>query len=279
MRQLRPKNRRKCIQESSIDSLTGRVRGVCRAPTSPEGLNRMHAIRYRLSRHVYLSVAARYCVFLDALRDRYLAVNREEFAALGPWLEGWIGLRGDNDSYASPCTRSEGLAADLCRQGILTTAECGGKPVVAQTIIPATKSATADRGRLRASEWLRHSIQFVSATARTRRQFKTQSFETIMRELSSRRERAGDALDVDIQYERQLVLIFDVCRVYYSRPFVCLFDSVCLFNFVSRYGFYPALVFGVIAEPFRAHCWLQEGDTVLNDSVERVLAYTPILCI
>jgi hypothetical protein len=35
----------------------------------------------------------------------------------------------------------------------------------------------------------------------------------------------------------------------------------------------------VKASPFGAHCWLQEGDLILNDSVERVGAYTPIMIV
>jgi hypothetical protein len=34
-----------------------------------------------------------------------------------------------------------------------------------------------------------------------------------------------------------------------------------------------------MAEPFGAHCWLQERDYLLNDAVERVGMYTPIMVI
>ena len=36
-------------------------------------------------------------------------------------------------------------------------------------------------------------------------------------------------------------------------------------------------VFAVKGAPFAAHCWIQLGDIVLNDSVENVRAYTPIM--
>jgi hypothetical protein len=239
----------------------------------------MGTIRYRLSRHSYLSVAIRYCVFLDAARDRYLAVNREEFTALGPWLEGWIGPEPDRDSAASLGPRSRQLAVELCRRGILTTSERDGKPVQMQAITPATRNAVPHFHRIGLSKRLGHGVNCLMAAARTRRQFKTDTFESIMRGVSASRARAGAALTVELQYEAYLVSVFEACRTFYSRPYICLFDSVSLLNFLARYGFFPSLVFGVIAEPFQAHCWLQDGDVVLNDAVERVTAYAPIMCI
>jgi hypothetical protein len=32
-------------------------------------------------------------------------------------------------------------------------------------------------------------------------------------------------------------------------------------------------------EPFGAHCWIQDDDTVLNDTVEVVRQYTPVLVV
>jgi hypothetical protein len=56
-----------------------------------------------------------------------------------------------------------------------------------------------------------------------------------------------------------------------------LFESLALLEFLARYNFFPQVVFGVVADPFQAHCWLQEGSTILNDDLERVGRYRPIL--
>jgi len=218
-------------------------------------------------------------VILDAAQDRYLAVRREQIEALGPWLEGWTGSAAGEDRRASPPPKVGELGAELCRKGILTSAASEGKPVRPQTIVPAAKSAEVEVSRVGNAALLRHGVRFVMAVARTRRQFMRASFETIMCDVRAGRERRAGNLEVDLRYERFLVAVFEKWRCYYSRPCVCLFDSVCLINFLAVYGCFPALIFGVNAEPFQAHCWLQERDVVLNDAVERVGAYTPIMCV
>ncbi|MCX7587287.1 lasso peptide biosynthesis B2 protein [Phenylobacterium sp. 58.2.17] len=56
----------------------------------------------------------------------------------------------------------------------------------------------------------------------------------------------------------------------------CLFRSFMLLLFLRRSGLDALWVFGVRTWPFEAHCWLQVGDVVLNDSAEHVLGYEPI---
>jgi hypothetical protein len=72
---------------------------------------------------------------------------------------------------------------------------------------------------------------------------------------------------------------FQACRPWYPRDFLCLFDSLALFQFLALQGMVVDWVFGVRAEPFEAHCWLQRDDVVLNDAVERVAGFVPILVV
>jgi hypothetical protein len=36
-------------------------------------------------------------------------------------------------------------------------------------------------------------------------------------------------------------------------------------------------VMGVSGRPFAAHCWVQVGDRVVNDTLDHVILFTPIL--
>jgi hypothetical protein len=57
----------------------------------------------------------------------------------------------------------------------------------------------------------------------------------------------------------------------------CLLRSFVLLGCLRRCGHDAHWVFGVATWPFRAHCWLQCGGTVLDDHVERVRVFHPIL--
>jgi hypothetical protein len=66
-------------------------------------------------------------------------------------------------------------------------------------------------------------------------------------------------------------------RPYYARAYLCRFDSLALIEFLFGHGCLPQWVFGVKCEPFAAHCWVQDDNYVLNDSVEYVQRFTPIM--
>lgn len=57
----------------------------------------------------------------------------------------------------------------------------------------------------------------------------------------------------------------------------CLLRSALLIAYLRRLGLRADWVFGVRLWPFMAHCWVQLDDLCLNDDVERLSAYTPIL--
>jgi hypothetical protein len=59
----------------------------------------------------------------------------------------------------------------------------------------------------------------------------------------------------------------------------CLRSSIALTHFLLDGGCCPSLVIGVRFRPFGAHAWVQTEGWVLNDTVDHVKPYTPILVI
>ncbi|WP_313802595.1 lasso peptide biosynthesis B2 protein [Sphingobium sp.] len=59
----------------------------------------------------------------------------------------------------------------------------------------------------------------------------------------------------------------------------CLSSSIAFLDVGLSRGLDAQLVFGVYSSPFSAHCWVQVGDTVLNDRIENVRTFTPILAV
>lgn len=60
---------------------------------------------------------------------------------------------------------------------------------------------------------------------------------------------------------------------------VCLKRAYQLRHFLRSQGVATDWVFGVRTWPFAAHCWLQVGDMLIADRLERVRRYTPILVV
>jgi len=59
----------------------------------------------------------------------------------------------------------------------------------------------------------------------------------------------------------------------------CLPRSIALALGLAAHCVRAHVVIGVRIAPFGAHCWVQAGNEILNESVEEVLLYTPILAI
>jgi hypothetical protein len=77
-------------------------------------------------------------------------------------------------------------------------------------------------------------------------------------------------------------LLKQVRRFHAWTPFLpapgkCLIRSFLLLRLLRQEGHDAQWVFGVRTWPFRAHCWLQHGEVALDDHLERLVAFHPIL--
>lgn len=62
-------------------------------------------------------------------------------------------------------------------------------------------------------------------------------------------------------------------------PGACLYRASFLRRFLAASGLTADWVFGVTTWPFSAHCWLQAGELLLDDDLDRVAAYTPLMVV
>jgi len=79
-------------------------------------------------------------------------------------------------------------------------------------------------------------------------------------------------------------LIESVTAVQATLPWIpfegeCLQRTFLVRCVLARRGIHPDWVFGVRTWPFVAHCWLQIGDLVIADTLDRVNRYTPIMVV
>jgi len=87
---------------------------------------------------------------------------------------------------------------------------------------------------------------------------------------------AGPA-DPDPKHIAQLTSLFARWLPWVPVQGACLYRAVFLRTLLRRAGQDATWVFGVRTWPFAAHCWLQAGDVVLDDGVDRVRSFTPIM--
>lgn len=76
---------------------------------------------------------------------------------------------------------------------------------------------------------------------------------------------------------QSVVNAFEMSSFLLGRTDRCLVRSLAMFMMLQRRGVSSRLIFGVRADPFAAHCWVERNGAVLNDVAENVRCFTPIM--
>jgi hypothetical protein len=242
---------------------------------------------YFLSPHVHLCVAGKQVVLLDLERDKYLALSHAH--PVGQWVRGWPaapeqapGTPDEDAPVAAPGAENR-LLGKMIAQRMLVTDPALGK-IAAPIVTNEAKVALVEpqlHERLRATGGQFWNLFRAHAMAKW--SLKRWPIKEVVEAARLRKKRAsaGPALvrpDLDIERVRALVAAFLYLRpLLYTAHNACLLDSLTLTRFLALYGVFPDWVFGVKTEPFYAHCWVQQGDCVCNDSPDYVGEFAPIL--
>jgi hypothetical protein len=265
-------------------------RGTSLFRTGISTIEELYALkRYLLARHVYVCLHGEHAILLDIRRDQYLALDAATSDHLTEMVTGWPARPTQPpDQLSSKGAGSiEDAVEGLLQRGVLTLDPRQGKSAIPVNA-PQPREALFSTAEL--PEDTTPAPLFVQ-TARTAALLIASGtaalwlrFSPIHRTIG-RVARAGRLATMkrrpfDEGTARQGVSLF-----YQLRPFLfsahgaCLFDSLALTLFLRRLGVFPRWIFGVRTGPFAAHCWLQHEHTVLNDSVDNVRSYTPIMLV
>lgn len=233
-----------------------------------------------LKSHIFLCRAKRHWVILDVNRDKYLCVDRAQFESLGSWIDGWQEPQAGPELAAASPSAASALANNLLSLGILSEQSPGTKEARATTYAHPTGAVDLELAASTRLAQCTHAPSFFLGCSNASRQLRRQRFESIIAAVQTRKAaQPGASRPFDFDRARPLLALFASLRLLYPRPYLCLFDSLALIHFLARFDLYPDWVFGVRADPFEAHCWVQAGSVALNDTVERVSALTPIMSI
>ena len=258
-------------------------RGAEMAPPEQPGLEGMATSSCYLSKHSFFCLADNQYVFLDLRNDAYLCLDGRHTDDLGKLLgvHQAIDIRTPGSGPHDGKGTSESAAVQvLIRKGILVQSENQGKPPVPErTIMPLTSTMDKVDGH-RTRIGAKHVWHFLSSASIASLELRSGSIERNVQKIAERK--AAQTMNSTELYSDaigDLFQIFQTLRPIYPRRYLCLFDSLALLHFLARYRQFPRWVYGVKLKPFRAHCWVQAGDVVVNDIVDNVRGYTPIMSV
>ncbi len=247
----------------------------------PAALGPGNIVRYFVARRAYICQVRRHCIILDVHNNQYLCIPLKDFAALGPLIHGW---RDNTHDVASPtrghCEDVQGLKDQLLAKGVLCESREAGRELSESPITRPISVLDVEHVSVPMTRQMLHAPSFFLACTMADRWLRQRTFESTLQSARALKARhAHHAECFDFQRARILVATFHTLRLWYPRACICLFDSLALLGFLSLHGVYPRWTFGVMADPFQAHCWLQEESVLFNDTLARVSAYTPIMMV
>lgn len=233
-----------------------------------------------LARHVYICQANDHVVFLDLRKDKYSCLGRKQSMAMQSLMTEHNGVKSllfdEATALGQGTTR---IVQGLVEQGLLVYDKASGKAAVLEHA--EVPSETLHRAEPAGAVFKGKDItRFFAAAVFASIRLQWGSMQSTVRAVERRKVTGMDRDSVTgHRLTDDLVSAFCALRPYYPREYRCLFDSLALVNFLGQYGFFPNWIFGVQLEPFNAHCWVQAGQMVLNDTVENVRKFTPIMVV
>lgn len=245
---------------------------------------------YFLAPHVHLCVAGKQVVFLDLERDQYLVLARSH--SIGKWVRGWPvaeaveQLAVGHDAWmapvasvAVPAPEDQRVLGKMAALRMLVTDPALGKVPVPAIIYEAKVALVEPELLKRPDATWGQFWSLVRAYTAAKWTLRRRPIKEVAEAVRARKERAlQSGVTLDVSRVRTLVAAFLLLRpILYTAQNACMLDSFTLVRFLALYGVFPDWVFGVKTEPFHAHCWVQQGSHVFNDSPDLVGEFAPIL--
>lgn len=218
-------------------------------------------VSYRLQDDLSFCCVDGRAIFLDTRNDRYFRLSGNMERMFIEHIEG------------ATCSPED--MAPLVERNILTDAP--PLPNAAHNSIKIASQSALESPSIHAPCGIGAIVEVLATICWTQIQLKARRLKTILDDMIDFRCRTA-ALE---RGGTELRLLNDALVFLKARKFVpiktcCLLDSLSIATFLTRRHLHTNIVFGVTSDPFSAHCWVQSGDIVLNDTIGNTRAYTVI---
>lgn len=198
-------------------------------------------------------------IVLDAPRDRYFGLTptaSRQFLAL---LNGTKRTADGNE------------AGRLIARGLLVEADEGQTSAI-PTVAAATREWVPQGKFVRPRP--RDQILALACILVTLLRLRISSFEQAIRP-----RKAGSRREPPAEPPPHLVAAFLSVISLLPGRLQCLPASLSLRAYLGLFSVPSDLVLAVTIRPFAAHCWVQIGDMLIGDTIERTSPFTPIRCV
>lgn len=219
---------------------------------------------FRLRNNLHWCNCSGRAVFLDVEADRYFCLPKASNLAFLRYA--FRGAERENDEQLKWLV-SCGILIEISTDASVQQARLIDPPTCEFNAHPATRP---------------NIVWFLEVLARetyAARQLRTKPLLRVLKSVANIRSKSPKA---PAEIDRLLKAIASASRTaaYVLREHNrCLVRALAVHSICKRNGINSRLVFGVIAHPFSAHCWVQIGSVVLVGGYEHARLFTPILVI
>lgn len=227
---------------------------------------------YYLLDHIHFCSLGRILVFMDTHTDRYFSLPEAASSAFAELREPLPG------AGLSPEARS--LAARLEKAGVLSQDSRKGRlPIEASNVTfngslldqPQDAFAHANAGDV--------ILFFASVTALLPLNRKHDFLRALLPRLSRWKAKAAPSGEQHPRALEQAQKFWRLAPLFISSRDACLYRSALLVRYLSLQNIPSQLHIGARTAPFSAHCWVSTNGFVLNEHLETVNEFRPILTI
>lgn len=232
---------------------------------------------YVLAKHVFACLDDEHIVLLDLKQDRYFSFAAAKTRSLAAIVYGWPKT---HDAHVTDPAEGDLIARQLLERRLLSRASAADEASLPSAFPQAGIELSSDQYDESPPRRLVDTAAFLKAVVAATIVLRWGSLERAVRRVKTRRAGLQGSQIFDIKRTRELMAIFTDLRPFlFTSREACLFESLVLLEFLACYGIFPHWIFGVRARPFAAHCWVQQGDIVLNDTLGHLARYKPIMMV
>lgn len=217
---------------------------------------------YALRAHLAYAIVSRWTVFLDITADRYVCLGSGTGRALAK-IASAENLAPPEQEALQPL-----LDAGFLRTDALQTAVRRPPSIAFRSSLAGVMSAPFTR---------REMLAALYQMARQRYAAKTSSLHEMIDGFATRKALCRTRKDDEHQRAIRSATAFDRMSLLLGAHDRCLARSFALARHLTARDVACDLVFGVSMDPFAAHCWIQHDGVILNDHLDHVQTFTPIL--